>query len=360
MLKDCKIIKQLGFGMNGMVYKIKYMDDKYYALKIGNIYDLNHYKENLKREIDFNENVAKIYPEQFVQLYNNETIKNFNINQKYTIDIKTFPENVQNIFKKKEKSNMCYAKLYSLMDCDLFSVIDKLNENQTYSVIIQLCYITYLMHKLNYVHGDLYCKNIGVEYVNEYITIFNKKIFTFGYKLKVFDYDFILHKKYDLKYDMYERDEIKKYNYLMNNEFRHLIFDFICGNQTFWKNAQNYNKDDFTNEYKKSSFYKKFKNVTNNIDDQIRLFEILHPDDYQYMILKNKYEYTVYPKIRININDVYYIITHMPENYQQIINIIDYFENKLHENDNPELYYCNIFIIAMLILCLSIIIYIFM
>jgi tRNA A-37 threonylcarbamoyl transferase component Bud32 len=165
-IDDYKIIKKIETGGFGTVYLVK-KDNKEYALKIEKILE-SEVKKDLSspiwREIDFATNFANLYPDQFMQLYDHDIIDNCQHYQEYTGNKKEKKEYMEN----RIKSKYCSRKIYSLIDIELRKLIPKLkNQNEIYSIIIQVSYAIYLMNKYGYVHNDLHTGNIGIIYTNK-------------------------------------------------------------------------------------------------------------------------------------------------------------------------------------------------
>jgi hypothetical protein len=99
-----------------------------------------------------------------MKLYQYDIKENCEHNQEYytEIDKLPYPQEFISILKDKYESNYCIRKIYSLVDCDLSKIIDKLNKKQLYSLIIQNTYIILLLNKNGFLHNDLHGQNIGV------------------------------------------------------------------------------------------------------------------------------------------------------------------------------------------------------
>jgi serine/threonine protein kinase len=151
-IDDYKIIKELGSGVFGTTYLVK-KDNKEYALKIEKILEKD-IKEDLSspvwREIDFAKNLGNLYPDQFMKLYDYDIIDNCTHNQKYPDYVKYFIKELQDSLSEKTQSIYCSRKVYSLIDTTLEYLIKKKlkDQNQIYSIIIQICYIVYLMNAM--------------------------------------------------------------------------------------------------------------------------------------------------------------------------------------------------------------------
>jgi hypothetical protein len=109
-----EIIKEIGNGMFGTVYKIK-KDNKYYAMKIEHILETD-LKKNLEspqwREIDFATKMNSKYPYQFIKLYDYEFIEDCDHKQKYSVDLKEFAKYHRDKINKLAKSKYCIKKIY--------------------------------------------------------------------------------------------------------------------------------------------------------------------------------------------------------------------------------------------------------
>lgn len=330
IIDDLIIIKTLGYGMVGTVYKTEYKK-KFYALKVEHILETDlkyNPKSVVWREINFCVNFALKYPDQFTNLLVYDFIDNCTHKQKYSFPIKTFPLKAQENFIKLKNSNWCIRKVFELIDGSLDSVLGDLNIKQIYSMIVQLCWIIKLLESNGYIHGDIHSGNIGfIQTKSKYINIWNQKIPTYGYIFKLIDYGLVAHKSDKL--NIWEKENIK---YLFTNgevtSIIHLLFD----NQKFW-NWVNKNKIKY-NDYKtdlkafnKTPEKKYIKKITSNKDLQFLLFQIMYPEQYQKLALGNNFIKTIEPKIYTDLIDIILII----QNTKNIDLISKYFIIKLKE-----------------------------
>jgi len=194
-----EIIKELGYGMFGTVYKIKY-NSNYYAMKIEHILESDKIKSlssPIWKEIDFAKKILNRYPDQFIKLHKYEFIENCDHVQKYSVDPKEFSKYNQNKLKELSKSKLCIRKIYDLIDGNITDIIDSLTTNQLYSMIAQLALIIKILQDNKYMHGDIHRGNLGYIKTNkEYVKYKNIKIPTYGYIFKAIDYGSIIHPKY--------------------------------------------------------------------------------------------------------------------------------------------------------------------
>ena len=106
-INNFKIEKLLGYGVYGTSYIVTNKNKKY-ALKIEKISEKNlnyNLSTNDWRDIEFSQNFANNYPDQFIYLYKYDLLKNCSHIQKYPKD--KFPdylpkEDVKK-FKRKNK-----------------------------------------------------------------------------------------------------------------------------------------------------------------------------------------------------------------------------------------------------------------
>lgn len=314
ILNNYKIIKELGHGMMGTVYMIEHTENKNkknnkYALKIEKV-EKKELKPNTKseiwRELNFYKNLGKKYPEQFTQLIQYDFIEDCEHNQKYSFDIKLFSKQMQNKLIKKTESNYCIRKVFELVDGNLTDLIKKLEHKQIYSLIIQIVYAIKILHKHNYIHGDIHFGNIGWIKTNQkYIIINGLKIKTFGYIYKLIDFGLILSKS-----DISNKREKKIYNQLIEREL--VIIEHSLVDRKFWdwfnKNNIKYDFGNLLNDLKKTDEFEIIKKFTTNTNDQIFLYEIMFQDTYQKILCGNDYKKTIPIKLFLPVEDLLVMI----------------------------------------------------
>lgn len=186
-IDDLKIINELGRGMNGTVYKCEW-NNKFYALKIEKILEKDITKNiNSKpwREIEFSEIFGKLYPDQFMKIYNYDIVNNCEHVQKYKHSM-SYVKNPE-IYKEVAKSTYCIRKIYELMDNTLENM--KLKNDEFYSMTAQILYGIHLMRKHGYRHADITIENIAAIKTNKkFIQINGYNVPTHGYLYKLIDY----------------------------------------------------------------------------------------------------------------------------------------------------------------------------
>jgi len=328
-IDNYKIIKKLGNGMFGTVYLVE-KNNKNYALKIEHILEKSIKKnmhEQLWREIDFCEKFGNRYPDQFIKLIDYDVIDNCTHKQRYSHkELVKGEGKLAKIYEQLKNSPFCSRKIYSLIDFNFEKIQNKLDTSQIYSALIQLIYGVSLLHNNNYVHGDLHSGNIGiVESDKKYIKINNLHVPTFGNIFKLIDYGRILNKK-----NCKNSSELKDYNILWENEIGNLL-NSLCIKENFYEYLRknkikfDYNHKLIIQKYKQTQFYNLLNKISSNINHQIFLFSIVYPDEYQKIILDDKYKKTITNDIKIPIVDILFFI----KNYNNYDILIEYFYKKL-------------------------------
>lgn len=276
-----KIIIELGYGMIGTVYLIE-TSEKNYALKIENVFESDLIKSTesrVWREINFCLNFGNKYPNHFTTLIDYEFKTDCKHNQKYPFDLRDFDKDKQDYLIKLKKSNYCIYKIYELIDTTLDKMIEYLSVNQIYSMIIQLTYISYLLHSNNYVHGDFQTSNIGmVRTQDKFIKIFNYDVPTFGYIYKLIDYGVVFNKN-----DIQSQEEEQIFNNLINNELKNIKNNFIDMDFFYMKywiyvnnNKINKNVEDNYQKMLLDSNYKQIKIISDNKYEQLFYYYVLN------------------------------------------------------------------------------------
>lgn len=328
-MNDINIIKKLGSGMAGSVY-LANSNGKECALKIEKISD-NKIEHNLKyeewREIEFSENFANNFPDQFITLYGYDIIPNcvYEYTDDYRDHLQKLPENVKNRFLEKEKGNHCIRKLYSLVDSNIKKPIDKFTKQQLYSAITQMCCICYLMQKHGYTHNDLHSGNIGVLLTsNKYVNILDKKVKSFGIHIFALDFGNVLHEKYGLN-----DEEIMRHHYNLKHDIDRFVKKLVSIEKNEYFNKL-INWNDNTEIFKlflKSDYYKMTKQFSPNKYDRLLLFQVLYPEAFQKMYLKEKYVKTYQVSLLCDKDDFLFLF----KNKKKLKKCIKYFANKTNQ-----------------------------
>lgn len=325
-----EIISELGHGMFGTVYKIKYKD-KYFAMKIEHVLDDDKTK-NLSspiwREIDFCTNFSRKHKDQFMQLYHYDFLDDCEHIQKYSDDLNRFEKYHRDKLNALAKSKTCIRRIYELVDGIVRDIISQLSQKQIFSFIIQVSFIVKTLEKSKYIHGDFHDGNIGyIKTDKKFITYGKQKIPTYGYIFKAIDLGGVMHPKYKLS----KRDKIW-YKDLYGRELISPLKNSVIDTDKYWdyigenKIKLNLKKDLI--KFKKSDLCKLINLQFHDIKKEeykFNLAEILYPEQFQKLILGNHYKKTIMPIFHIDICDIIYL-------YEVNFNsdkIIEYFINKI-------------------------------
>ena len=238
------IIKELGYGLYGTTYLVKYYN-KLYALKIQHILKKNivkDYNNEIWREMslyNYINKLNKMNQSFFTKLYDYSICKCTH-KQKRDFLTKTHP-----MYKKVmelDKSQWCikylteYKGKYTL---HLFLQKIKISSALAYSFTLQIAKIMLTLYKGGYSHNDMHSGNIMViKTSKKYFTLNNKKIPYCGYMLSAIDYGEVLHKKFGIKYKLFLEDR-KQWLYY---EYTHSIFRIFNNEGLLQKDCHKQNK----------------------------------------------------------------------------------------------------------------------
>ena len=313
---DYNIIKELGNGMFGTVYLISSNGVKY-ALKIEHILKkhIQYNKQSpLWREINFCKKVANKYPDYFINLIDYEIIDSCDHKQNANRDYNSKDE--EQTFTELYNSDYCVKKIYTVINTTLNKIIFKLDINQLYSLIIQMFNIFNILHKYNYIHGDIHTGNIGVIETNEkYIKILGKKIPTFGYIYKLIDFGLVMNKS-----DVINKKELNEFKYQFTTESKFLT-RFLIDTKLWDYMRDKHIKPKYHRDYaqfKKTEEYHIIKKLVNDPVDQLFLFEILNSKKHQQIILNQKVKEYFDVQLRVELIDIIFILQNN-NNHKKII-----------------------------------------
>ena len=198
-----KIISEINCGCFSTVYKIK-IGSKYYALRRQKVlkdeaveYNYNFKNNkilentrtgyfNIYKVLYFNNFINKINKNHFSILYNYQ-INKCNFTQKL-LDRCIGAEHLtrRNLLLK---SKYCFDMIFDIKDGSLDNIINNLSQNQFYSLIIQILYGLYLMHKNKFYHKDTNITNLCYKKTSiKYLNILGLNVPTFGYIFSIIDY----------------------------------------------------------------------------------------------------------------------------------------------------------------------------
>ncbi len=312
-----KIIKELGYGFMGTVYLVE-KNNKKYAMKIEHVLESDIINKNSKvfRENRFYEKFANKYPQYFVIMKDFDIIDNCTHIQKYP---PSFTDKFDNIIKNLANSKYCTRRIITLINNSLKSIIHTLTPNQIYSAIIQIHYITNLLHKNKYVQVDASIANVGyIKTDIKYIKIDNHMIPTFGYIYKLYDFGSVLH---------ISDTTVSNFNFIKNKELLK-IASYLYENSIQYIDI--YSKKKYINSIMDSPEFEDIKNILKKPARSpyiyIRMYEILNNEKFKELINLEK-ENRNPIKFYIPQEDILYYIKEINNN--NFNNIINYFLAKI-------------------------------
>lgn len=200
MTDKLKIGKVIDKGLLNSVNECTLNGNKY-IVKIEHVTQKEQTNKNspIWNEINFSLNFANKYPEHFMSLIQysfEENCQHIQLSWKLDKPMALWGDKLVAEYKKRIAENICIYKIYTRMDTILNKIVIKLTHLQLYSMLIQVSYAMRLLHKHNYIHGDLHTGNVGVMKtgLKAKIKLGKNTIPTYGYQYKLIDFGLTLHK----------------------------------------------------------------------------------------------------------------------------------------------------------------------
>jgi serine/threonine protein kinase len=208
MTNKLKIGKVIDRGLLNSVNECT-LNGKKYIVKIQHVTQKEQTNKNgpVWNEIKFSLNFANKYPNNFMSLiqYSFENdCQHIQLSWKLDEPMAPWGDKLVAEYKKRIAENICIYKIYTRMDTILNKIVNKLTHLQLYSMLAQVSYAMRLLHKHNYIHGDLHPGNVGVMKtgLKAKIKLGKNTIPTYGYQYKLIDFGMTTHKKDAItKYD---------------------------------------------------------------------------------------------------------------------------------------------------------------
>ena len=323
--EEIEIIKEIGAGVNGTTYLVKYKN-KDYAMKIQHILDED-------RIVDFNKALwRELEPYNYIETLKKED--QYFFARLYGYNIYDQCKHIQKRFFRKKKENTQIRNLKKLDESDwcvkylmdfkgtqtLKEFINKKNLSiyQIYSIMLQICKIIYVLYEGGYSHNDLHLDNIMITPTKKKtFNLMNRRIPYNGYQISAIDYGNILHKKYNINYKEEKEFLINREGWMFNEMF--------YSNFIFINNTNKY-INDCVKLYKKiptlDVHYEGIQNIKNN-----------YPDFYK--STKDKYT-KIFPNSKQSLNKTI-------EEIKTIKYLTAFFLNKNNEDDSKHILFRIIF-----------------
>lgn len=229
MTDKLKIGKVIDKGLLNSVNECTLNGNKY-IVKIEHVTqkEQTNKKSPIWNEIKFSLNFANKYPEHFMTLIQysfEENCQHIQLSWKLDKPMAPWPDKLVAEYKKRIAENICIYKIYTRMDTILYKIVNKLSHLQLYSMLLQVSYAMRLLHKHNYIHGDLHPGNVGVMKtgLKAKIKLGKDTIPTYGYQYKLIDFGLSLHKKDAIT--VYDKKRFLKENNYVYDEG---LFTSVC------------------------------------------------------------------------------------------------------------------------------------
>lgn len=227
IIDKVKVTKTLGAGMLGTTYLATHRG-KSYALKVQHILPedrIKDFKHELWRELDLYEYIDRLPRADqifFTRLHA------FKIYDKCTHEQKR-PFAINDADWKKraqalDESEWCVKYLLDYKGTT--TLVDYLGHDtptpaQSYSLMLQICNMVYILARGGYSHGDLHSGNIMInETKKKYFTFRGARVPYHGLQLTAIDYGEVLHKKFGIRYDRWQKKFLDDPEAFMNEEMR--------------------------------------------------------------------------------------------------------------------------------------------
>lgn len=326
------IKKEIAYGMMGTVYDVT-KNGEHFALKIEHILEKEKTPNKqyaIWSEIYFSLNFANKYPDQFIKLYYYAIINKCEHTQKYFTEPTKFPIERQIIYHNLANSPFCMIKVYSLIDMDLNMVVKHklFKKSNYYSMLAQIIYALKLMYDNGYYHGDVHPGNIGIIKTKDKYVIMNKLnklIPTHGFKCKLIDYGSVK-TKVQIKTNsnansnantisnsnsnkIFNSITTEELDYLIELVYKPKLFEFI--------EKHKYVINSFDEEYAICEQNHIFRteiiplldpNITKIKEYQLTLFNIIHPQIYQKIVLGSNFKKVIPSILYIEVEDIIFLL----------------------------------------------------
>jgi len=316
------MIQNLNSGLNGDSFIVKNNKDELLVLKLER---MDKYNENNKfeseyyRQIDFNQLVARKYPNKFTVLEDHGIIENCVFTHSKTDEVMKFNDEKRKArFIRKNSQSNCYYLLYKpVLDGTFKSVKDEVknNEELLLDFLIQIIESINIYRKLGFIHTDVNITNIMF-----------KKNGDVRYQWYWIDYGNITNNKYpDSLLDIERKEEQSYYKINMMNDLIGIVQKFCMTSSIANHRSTRIQQIEFikTIEEKHKDKYDKIIKYLPITEFPTRslfvlIFKILFPQEYS-----NYYEIEYDNMEQIIKNKILLCIKHSnDETYDDLINLI--------------------------------------
>lgn len=270
--------KLIDKGILSTVYECKYKN-KNYIVKIEHITkdDTINKNSQKQKEVKFSLKFGNKHREHFMELIHHYFQEDCSIELRWELNNPPKPwyKKLVNEYKSIINQHICLYKVYTKMDIILNNVIDKLSVLQIYSMLAQVSYAMNLLHKNNYIHGDLHSGNVGAIKTLKQSTVKlgSVTIPTYGYHWKLIDFGMTLHKN-----DIKTKDDKERFTLEMDNTYDEGLFYNL---ETYIEHKGDYTFAELIKIIKKTEEFKVINEIhSKNITIQYGLYQTLYPDKF--------------------------------------------------------------------------------
>jgi serine/threonine protein kinase len=265
-------------GILSSVYECR-LNKKKYIVKIEYVTkdDITNKNSQKQKEIEFSIKFGNKHTEHFMELIHYYFHEDCTIELSWDLNNypKTWYKKLVNEYKSIINQHICLYKVYTKMDIILNNIINTLTQSQVYSMLLQISYAMNLLHKNNYIHGDLHSGNVGAIKTLKGATIKLglTTIPTYGYQWKLIDFGLTLHKN-----DIKTKDDKEKFTLEMDYTYDEGLFYNLV---SYIEYKGNYTYDKMIKILKKTEEFKIIEEIhSKNRTIQYGLYETLYPDKF--------------------------------------------------------------------------------
>ena len=255
------------------------LNKKKYIVKIEYVTKEDKINKNSQKqkEVEFSLKFGNKHKDHFMELIHHYFQDNCTIELRWDLNNppKPWTKKLINEYKSIMNQHICLYKVYTKMDVILNNVLNELTHKQLYSMLLQVSYAMNLLHKNNYIHGDLHSGNVGAIKTLKRATIKlgSVTIPTYGYHWKLIDFGMTLHKD-----DIKTKFDKERFNLEMDDMYDEGLFYNL---QTYIEHKGNYTYDELIKIIKKTEEFKLIEEIhSKNKTIQYGLYQTLYPDKF--------------------------------------------------------------------------------
>lgn len=278
MTNNITLGKIIDKGILSTVYDCKYKN-KNYIVKVEYVIkdDTINKNSQKQKEVEFSLKFGNKHSQHFMELIHYFFQEDCTIELRWELNNtpKTWYKKLVNEYKSIMNQHICLYKVYTKMDVILNNVINTLTHKQIYSMLAQVSYAMNLLHKHNYIHGDLHSGNVGAIKTLKRATVKlgSVTIPTYGYQWKLIDFGMTLHKN-----DIKTKEDNKRFSLEIDEIYDEGLFHNLV---TYIDYKGNYSFAELIKIIKKTEEFKVIEEIhSKNRTIQHGLYQSLYPDKF--------------------------------------------------------------------------------